>query len=156
MALAGQAGETLRRAEAIEAPGGASPAAPEPKQSTAVDREPPPSGNGEVANRREDAARRIADLDAGEFFRRGRRLLRDGNAGAAQLLLERAAELGSGEAAFDLATTYDGTRNAESPGAPLLLNIALARRWYERAAELGVAEARERLSALEQSSHWEK
>ena len=101
-----------------------------------------------------DATREaLAELDASQFLRRGLLMLDGGSVGAAQLLLERAAELGSGDAAFALATTYDG-----APGAPRRTaaaarpNADLAMRWYARAEELGVAEARKRISELKQGS----
>jgi hypothetical protein len=95
----------------------------------------------------------LAELDASQFLRRGLLMLDGGSVGAAQLLLERAAELGSGDAAFALATTYDG-----APGAPRRTSAAarpnadLAMRWYARAEELGIEEARKRISELKQGS----
>lgn len=93
----------------------------------------------------------VAELDASQFLRRGLLMLNRGSIGAAQLLLERAADLGSGEAAFTLASTYDGAPGA--PGAPqsapeLQPNAGLALRWYARAQELGVEEAGRRLAEL--------
>jgi len=90
----------------------------------------------------------LAALDASQFLQRGLAMLRNGSLGAAQLLLERAADLGNGEAAFTLATTYDGAPGAPRQGSLVQPNADLALRWYERAHELGVDEARKRLGEL--------
>lgn len=90
----------------------------------------------------------LVELDAEQFLRRGLLMLSRGNVGAAQLLLERAADLGNGEAAFTLAGTYDGTPGGPRPGSEVRPNADLALRWYARAQELGVEAARKRLSEL--------
>ena len=83
------------------------------------------------------------------FMERGDRSLADGNVTVARLFYERAAELKWGPAALALAATYD-------PEELSRMNIIggvepdpeLARKWYERARELGAAEAVERLQRL--------
>lgn len=90
----------------------------------------------------------LVELDASQFLRRGLLMLTRGNAGAAQLLLERAADLGSGEAAFALASIYDGAPGAPRHGPEVRPNADLALRWYARAQELGVDEARKRLAEI--------
>jgi hypothetical protein len=93
-----------------------------------------------------------AELDAPQLLRRGLNMLSSGNVNAAQLLLERAADLGSGDAAYALATTYDAAPGAPRTGADVRPNIELALRWYERASELGIEGASKRLSKLKKSS----
>ena len=90
----------------------------------------------------------LAALDASQFLRRGLNMLDSGNVSAAQLLLERAAELGNGQAAFALATTYDGAPGAPRSASTVRPNVELAWRWYERAQELGVEGAGRRLDEL--------
>lgn len=90
----------------------------------------------------------LAELDADQFLRRGLLMLNSGSVSAAQLLLERAADLGSGDAAFALASTYDGAPGAPRTGPAVRPNAGLALRWYERAQVLGVGEARKRLAEL--------
>lgn len=90
----------------------------------------------------------LAELDADQFLRRGLLMLNSGSIGAAQLLLERAADLGNGEAAFALASTYDAAPGAPRSGPAVRPNTGLALRWYERAQVLGVDKARKRLAEL--------
>ena len=106
--------------------------------------EPPTdSGTQSDANRRA-----LVELDAAQFMHRGMQMLSRGSIGTAQLLLERAADLGSGDAAFALASTYDGAPGAPRHGSEVRPNAGLALRWYARAEELGSDEARKRLADL--------
>jgi hypothetical protein len=76
-------------------------------------------------------------------------LLDQGNIGAARNMLDRAAEMGSAEALFWLAETYDPlllpARNALGTQG----DIARARELYERARVAGVSDAKLRLESLE-------
>jgi TPR repeat protein len=64
-------------------------------------------------------------------------------------LLERAADAQEPTAALLLAQTYDpaglGTQDARN----IIPDIALARTWYQRAVQLGSAEAQRRLSQMQ-------
>jgi TPR repeat protein len=78
-----------------------------------------------------------------ELVRSAALLLEKGNIDGARELLHRAAELGSGAAALELARSYDPNPVAK-PEAPLATretDPALARVWYDRARELGMADA---------------
>lgn len=90
---------------------------------------PPPEGAQEL-------------IDRAEVF------LDNGSLQAARMLLERAAANGAGEAAMMLAASYDpqyaSRFSADHPGA----DVALAKRWYKRASELGVTIAASRLNAM--------
>lgn len=127
-----------------------SPIGPTPEPAAQA---PAPEAKPEEPVAHDANSETLAELDASQFLRRGLLMLEGGSVGAAQLLLERAAELGSGDAAFALATTYDG-----APGAPRRTSAAarpnadLAMRWYARAEELGIEEARKRISELTQGS----
>ena len=90
-------------------------------------------------------------LDADELasmLRRADELIKSGDLSSARLLLRRVAEAGDARAAFTLAGTFDPNvlkALGLQDGAP---DIALARLWYERAAQLGSADAPRRLQQL--------
>jgi len=77
-------------------------------------------------------------------------LLRQGDIGAARVVLERAAQTGSAQASFTLAETYDpvilsawgtyGTRG----------DTTKAREFYANAYAGGIQEAKDRINALRQ------
>jgi len=82
------------------------------------------------------------------LLKQGRELVALGKFRFARLLLEQAAEAKNASAAFTLGQTYDPLieRSAVRPDAPP--DIAMARAWYEKAKDLGSAEAAQRLSLL--------
>jgi hypothetical protein len=94
-------------------------------------------------------------LDADELalmLRRADDLIKSGDLSSARLLLRRVAEAGDARAAFTLAGTFDPNvlkALGLQDGAP---DIALARLWYERAAQLGSADAPRRLQQLATAS----
>jgi len=75
-------------------------------------------------------------------------LLREGDIAAARLLLFHLAERGDGEAAYDLARSFDPEMLAELGAKELYSNPARARSWYERAVQDGNVKAAERLKVL--------
>lgn len=89
-----------------------------------------------------------ADTLAG-LMARARSLMTVGDIAAARLLLERAANAQDATAAFVLAQTYDpavlGTKDTRS----ITADAAAARDWYRKAAQLGSAEAQQRLTQLQ-------
>ncbi|MCP3462004.1 hypothetical protein [Bradyrhizobium sp. CCGUVB23] len=89
-----------------------------------------------------------ADTLAG-LMTRARSLMTIGDIAAARLLLERAANAQDATAAFVLAQTFDpavlGTKDTRS----ITADPATARSWYQKAAALGSAEARARLTQLQ-------
>lgn len=94
----------------------------------------------------------IKTLDAdtlAALMARARSLMTVGDIAAARLLLERAANAQDATAAFVLAQTYDpavlGTKDTRS----ITADAAAARDWYRKAAQLGSAEARQRLTQLQ-------
>ena len=82
------------------------------------------------------------------FVERGNTFLNEGNINTARLFFRRAANMGWADAAMALAATYDPDElaNLGIVGAPA--NIAEARRWYERAKELGAPGAEASLETL--------
>jgi hypothetical protein len=75
-------------------------------------------------------------------------LLRQGDIGAARVVLERAAELGSAPASFALAETYDPRVLTKWGANGTRSDASKARELYARAAAGGVTEAKERFDAL--------
>jgi hypothetical protein len=83
-------------------------------------------------------------VDSGEIgmlVARGKDFLASGDLSSAQLLFRRAAEMGSAEAAFALASTYDPRYLAEHKVVGIVGDEAKARVWYQRAMQLGSPEA---------------
>jgi hypothetical protein len=103
-----------------------------------------------VAAEQPAATQARGNPEAARLLARAGTLLAQGNIGAARIVLERAGEMGSAEATFALAETYD----------PLILSswgtygtrgdAAKAREFYEKARAGGIQEAKDRLSALRQ------
>lgn len=89
-----------------------------------------------------------ADTLAG-LMTRAKSLIGIGDIAAARLLLERAANAQDATAAFMLGQTFDpavlGTRDTRS----ITADPAAARDWYQKAAQLGSVEARQRLTQLQ-------
>ncbi|MGY4552854.1 hypothetical protein [Bradyrhizobium sp. USDA 4513] len=122
--------------------------------ATARDKSIEVATNPTAEQTRAAPARAVAQLaaeqaaEAGGLVARASSLLRQGDIGAARLVLERAVEMGSAQASFALAETYDplilakwgtyGTRGDERRAQDL----------YAKANAAGVQEAKSRLEAL--------
>jgi TPR repeat protein len=90
-----------------------------------------------------------ADRDAGErLIARGEREIEQGNVAVARQFFVRAAQLGLARGALLLAATYDPRELARWGVQGTQPNLGEARKWYERARELGAPEAEERLARL--------
>ena len=76
------------------------------------------------------------------------RFLKDGDILSARLLLKRAASAGNAQAALKLGMTFDPVFLAERGVVGFAPDVAQARGWYERAAELGSTEASRLLERL--------
>jgi hypothetical protein len=111
---------------------------------------PVPSERARAPERRE---RPLAPQDrqrALGFLKKGEELFAAGNVGAARLFYERAAETGLAEGALALAATYDPDELARrNVLGGVQADRAAARRWYERARELGAPDAENRLGRLD-------
>jgi hypothetical protein len=99
--------------------------------------------------------RSASDSDASEIAAKmkiGADLMANGDVAAARMMFERAAEAGEAAAAFALAETYDPLvlRTLRLRGA-IAPDPALARRWYEKARDLGSSAAPERIARLSQN-----
>lgn len=82
------------------------------------------------------------------LMKRGEALVGEANLAEARLLFEKAADIGLAEAAMALAATYDQEELSRLAIRGARPEPALARRWYERAAQLGAREAQQRLQRL--------
>ena len=90
-----------------------------------------------------------ADRDrALKLHARGEEQLGRGNIYAARQFFERAAEAGLAESALAVAATYDAAELARLKVLGLKPEPAEAKKWYEKARELGAPEAEARLRRL--------
>ena len=82
-------------------------------------------------------------------MKRAKGLLSAGDIPAARLLLRRAADAQEPTAALMLAQTYDpdvlGTQDVRNINP----DLAMARTWYEKAAQLGSTDAQRRLAQIQ-------
>jgi hypothetical protein len=83
-----------------------------------------------------------------DMVKNGDRLLSRGDVAAARALYEKAAAMGSPQAALALGSTYDPRRLWSLGVFGMVGNKERAQHWYRRAAELGHPDARDRLAAL--------
>jgi hypothetical protein len=74
--------------------------------------------------------------------------LEAGNVSAARLLYEYAADVGLAQAAMALAATFDADELAKLSVRGVAPDPKEARRWYERARQLGAADAAQRITRL--------
>jgi hypothetical protein len=81
-------------------------------------------------------------------LKKGHEELADGGIAQARLLYERAAEAGLPEGAMALAATYDADELGRLGVQGLRADPAAAKRWYEKAEQLGATEAAQRLRRL--------
>ena len=95
------------------------------------------------------AARRMDPDELAGLLKRARSLLAVGDIPAARLLLERAADAQEAEAALMLGTTYDPLVIGNQDMRSIAPDPAMARQWYQKAAALGSADARRRLSQIQ-------
>jgi hypothetical protein len=88
-----------------------------------------------------------ADTLAG-IMNRAKSLMAIGDITSARLLLARAADAQEPSAAFLLAQTYDPAVLGTTDMRSITPDPATARSWYERAAQLGSADAQQRLAQM--------
>jgi hypothetical protein len=93
-------------------------------------------------------ATRLSDAALKDLVKGGDKLLDRGDVAAARALYEKAAAMGSAQAALAMGSTYDPRRLWSLGVFGAVGNKERARQWYQRAAELGHPEAKERIGAL--------
>jgi len=91
----------------------------------------------------------LSDGAIKDMVKSGDRLLGRGDVAAARALYEKAAALGSAQAALALGSTYDPRRLWSLGVFGMVGSKERAQHWYRRAAELGHPEAKARISALQ-------
>jgi hypothetical protein len=112
-----------------------SPSGPTPSSAA-----PLPSDRQTITPQDRDRAQRL--------LRKGDQELQDGNVAEARLYYRRAADVGLAQAAMALAATYDPAELARLKVHGIVADPKEARRWYERARQLGAGEAEQRLLRL--------
>jgi TPR repeat protein len=86
--------------------------------------------------------------EVASLINRGEGLIKSGDLSSARLALWRAAEAGDVHATLLLAGTFDPNLLEKLGFQEQGIDVAMARFWYERAAQLGSAEAPGRLQQL--------
>ena len=94
-------------------------------------------------------ARKLGADELATLMTRAKGMLAAGDISPARLLLERAADALEPGAALMLAQTYDPAVLGKQDTRNINTDPALARIWYQRAAQLGSADAQRRLSQLQ-------
>jgi len=89
-----------------------------------------------------------APAESPVLLARARELLSEGDIAGARLLLFHLAERGEGDAAYELARTFDAEMLAKLGASGVESDPAIARGWYEQASQHGNAQAAERLKIL--------
>ncbi|HUN96479.1 MAG TPA: hypothetical protein VMU69_09600 [Bradyrhizobium sp.] len=80
---------------------------------------------------------------------RAKSLMTIGDITSARLLLQRAAEAQDADAAFMLGQTYDPAVLGSQDIRSITPDPAIARHWYQKAAQLGSADAQQRLAQMQ-------
>jgi hypothetical protein len=100
----------------------------------------PPQGGPALTPQDRERALRLVE--------KGSEQLQEGNVSQARLLFERAADAGLAAGAMSLAGTFDATELARLGVRGIRADNDSAKRWYERARQLGASEADQRLRRL--------
>jgi hypothetical protein len=112
---------------------------------------PPPQAEERAAPSPSPGAPKPAPQEkerAQRLMAKGDEQLASGDVASARLLYERAADAGHAPAAMALAATFDASELERLKVRGIAADPKAARRWYERARELGAAGAEERLRRL--------
>jgi len=131
-------GVTGRSALVVQPPP-AREAAPVPPPQQPAQAPPVPRGPVLTPEARETAEK---------FIARGEAKVAEGNIAVARQFFLRAAQIGLARGALLLAATHDPRELARWGVQGVQPNVAEARKWYERARELGAPEADGRLAGL--------
>ena len=110
-------------------------------QQTQVQPDPPPAAAA--------PARRLDADELATLLKRAKSLIAVGDIAPARLLLERAANAQEASAALLLAQTYDPAVLGTPDMRSITPDPAKARDWYQRAAQLGSLDARQRLAQMQ-------
>jgi hypothetical protein len=135
--------EPVAREASREVVAAINPVAPAVAAAPPVVREPAP------VTQAAPPARRIDPDELAALLKRAKGLLAIGDITSARLLLERAADAQEPEAALMLAGTYDPQVLGSQDLRSVTPDPAAARLWYQKAAQLGSADAKRRLGQLQ-------
>jgi hypothetical protein len=116
-----------------------------------VQAEPAPATTQSLRVQEGRTARQLDAEEIAALINRGTDSLKSGELVSARLLLRRAAEAGSASAALMLGTTFDPLVIQQLGAIGVVPDVAQARQWYEKAAELGSDAASQRLAKLPQT-----
>jgi hypothetical protein len=133
----------LAEANAAPSPAEAMPAAVPPPLSA------PPSGDAAVT---QIVSLPLDSDEIAMLLKRGKDAFSTGDLAAARLLLRRAAEAGSAEAALALGATFDPLIIRRLGAIGAAPDAAQARQWYQKAVALGSTTASQPLAQLEASA----
>jgi hypothetical protein len=97
---------------------------------------------------RKEPVRSLARDELETLLKQGQDFVSVGDFSSARLVFGRVAEAGDARGALGLAATYDPVALAKIGARGATPNAAKAREWYQKAKELGSAEAGPRLEAL--------
>jgi hypothetical protein len=122
--------------------------APQPVSPPAAAPSAPPATPAPTNNA---TAPHIDNAEIAAMIKRGKDILMSGDIISARLLLRRAADAGSAEAALALGATFDPIVIRRLGVVGMTPDTAQARQWYQRAADLGSAAAMGQLAKLEQT-----
>ncbi|MGE0851606.1 MAG: hypothetical protein AB7O44_18610 [Hyphomicrobiaceae bacterium] len=141
LSLIGEDGSLLAEARSalVVQPPPARKAAPVPPPQQPAQAPPVPRGPVLTPEARETAEK---------FIARGEAKVAEGNIAVARQFFLRAAQIGLARGALLLAATHDPRELARWGVQGVQPNVAEARKWYERARELGAPEADGRLAGL--------
>jgi hypothetical protein len=150
---------TLRPGPAVAAPAPAASDAPKTDEQTAAveprpqpepepERFKPPADAPPAASKQPKEAEPISPQVEAVLLARGKSVLQQGGIAAARIIFEELASLSSAAGAFALAQTYDPASAPRTAGATPAPSLAEARKWYQRASELGNADAERRLAEI--------
>jgi hypothetical protein len=101
----------------------------------------------------EPAIRHLDPETIASLLNRANALIASNDVAAGRLVLRRAADAGDARAALMLAETYDPTFLEKLGVHGVVPDLAMARRWYEKARSFGSAEASQQIEMLAGRQH---
>jgi hypothetical protein len=107
-----------------------------------------PASSSSRVSQPENITSRPDDEETSTLIELGQDFLKNGDFSSARLLLQRAAKAGSAAAALSLGETFDPFLIQRLGAVGVQPDVAKAREWYQRAAQLGSNTAAEHLAKL--------
>jgi hypothetical protein len=108
----------------------------------------PTQASSSTMSQSEKITSRSDDEETSALIKLGQDFLKNGELSSARLLLQRAAKAGSAAAALSLGETFDPFLIQRLGAIGVQPEVAKAREWYQRAAQLGSNTAAEHLAKL--------